>query len=197
MEQYFINKGEHRSGWYFRPFINKTIMHGQFKFSDQCLYDRELTDQINKLGGFCFLHHHFQSIRIGWRPKRMDHDKPIERRTGHILIELFLYYYVGKERGWQWIRDVIPGKSFRFILRMEPNVLFATITTPTAMGLADSLYWDDKSRNVTLDFADKELQQDYSGSPYHPYTGYVLFPYFGGDKPAPWDMNIRFEYRLK
>jgi len=197
MEHYFINKGEHRSGWYFRPFIKKTTMHGQFKFTDQCLYDRQLTNQINKLGGFCFLHHHFQSIRLGWRPKQMDHDKPEERRTGRYLIEMFMYYYVGRERSWQWIKDVIPGKTFRFTLRMKPGIITATITNPKPLSLSDSLYCRDEQRNNTLRLNEGDNNQDLDKELYHPYAGYVLFPYFGGDNPAPWDMNMRFEYRLK
>lgn len=199
MERYKILEGEHRSGWYLRPFINRTVMHGEFQFNEDCLYSRDLSDQINKLCGFCFLHHHFQSIRIGWRPNRMDTDKPEERRTGRYLIELFMYYYSNGVRHWKKIHDVVVGKRFRFTLRMESGILSATISNGGARTLAEPLYWDVKRRNITLRWQEPEakLKHDLSGKPYHPYAGYLLFPYFGGQMPAIRDMTIALEYDLK
>lgn len=90
LKSYKIKKGQHYSGFRFRPFIKRKSITVAVEFTDSCRYignTLQMTEQINKLCGFGAILHHRNSIRIGWR-----YD-PIKD-----IVKLYIYEYRKGER---------------------------------------------------------------------------------------------------
>jgi len=106
--QYTIQKGNHRSGYYFEPLFGKSVMQGQFCFHPNCLYDVTNMSHLNKLVGFCNMYHHYQSVRLAWRPG-----------TDGYLIELWHYAYQGWRNKYRKLAEVVPERTYEFELRIK------------------------------------------------------------------------------
>lgn len=157
--QYTIPENNHRSGIHFYPFINRNKMQGAFKFHENCLYEPGYSQDINKLVGFSFLHHHYQSTRIGWRT-HLDGKR----------IELFLYTYNNFQMAFKKLGLVYPEKEYKFTLQPNKAMIYGN----------------------NLDYTSMDYR-DYT----HPYLGYVLYPYYGGNLVAPHRMDIDLDFHLK
>jgi len=105
--QYTIQQGNHRSGYFFEPFLGKSVMHGQFMFHQDCLYGVANMSHLNKLVGFCNLYHHYQSVRLAWRP------------AGGYFIELWHYAYQGWRNKYRKLAEVVPDRTYEFELRIK------------------------------------------------------------------------------
>lgn len=118
LEEYPIQEGQHRSGCYFSPFRCKQIMSGEFMFGANCWYAREtLNDDLNKLCGFSYLHHHWQSARLAWRPT-VDPD----------LIEVWLYCYQQGQQKFKEITTVRLGERYKFsLMQLHTGTMGAVI----------------------------------------------------------------------
>jgi len=173
--RYTIPEGKHRSGLYFSPFLNKKRIEGSFLFHKNCLYYPEYSQDINKLVGFSFLYHRFESTRIGWRvydasPYNKASAAYSLRNLGINQIELFLYTYYNGNMEFKQLGLVYPNRQYQFLL------------TPGATRIYGN--------NVEYISA---IHDPFA----NPFFGYMLFPYFGGDLPAPHKMDIDLEYNLK
>jgi hypothetical protein len=171
MKKFFIKKGHHWSGFHFGLYFGKKKVSYRFRFSDQCYYPIIDSDDydINKLFGFAYWTlrklppHHYNSIRIGWRPARNRINK----------IDLFLYLYNKGERIMILFPMVDTGKDYI----MEIN---------TGGELTNS----DKSITFKLKDDNEQLIHYQSCDFVFPKFrwGYNLFFYFGGNKTAPHDL---------
>jgi len=106
--QYTIQKGNHRSGYFFEPLLGKSVMYGKFCFHPNCLYDVTNMSHLNKLVGFCNMYHHYQSVRLAWRPG-----------TDGYLIELWHYAYQGWRNKYRKLAEVVPDRTYEFELRIK------------------------------------------------------------------------------
>lgn len=106
--QYKIQQGNHRSGYYFEPLFNKSVMKGQFTFHLSCLYDVTNMSHLNKLVGFCNMYHQYQSVRLAWRPG-----------LDGYLIELWHYAYQGRRVKYRKLAEVVPDRTYDFELRLK------------------------------------------------------------------------------
>jgi hypothetical protein len=107
-----------RSFW---VFACKTGMSGQFCFPRDCLYPHSHTNELNKLIGFSFTHHHYQSVRLAWRPKE----------GSETLIEVFLYTYTKGELEFWKIQDCEVNRVYSFVLQQGPTTFGKVIDTDT------------------------------------------------------------------
>jgi len=80
-------------------------------------------------------------------------------------LEIHAYTYQNKVRSAVYIGNVVIGKASRFELRVDK---------------ASYVFILDGKRVI--------LPRACSGIP----AGYLLYPYFGGDEPAPHDIHIKF-----
>lgn len=135
-------------------------------FTPSCLYELSNNNtQINKLYGFSCGRHHNYSARIGWRCA--------DKETGQI--ELYAYWYDGSDShksqylGYTYINTPVKLQikatkhSFDFIL--YDNIHHDSVENQINA-------WLEDKRNCTF------------------MTRFKLFPYFGGQQPAPHDMVI-------
>jgi predicted transcriptional regulator len=81
-KNYFIKKGNHRSGFFLNLYLKMFKTKHQVIFSQNCIYKFGDVDDldINKLFGISFGFHHKNSMRFGWN---VDGDK----------IAIHYYYY--------------------------------------------------------------------------------------------------------
>jgi hypothetical protein len=188
-ETYGIPVNEHRATFAFEPISNFSGMVGSFYFSDECMHN-SLPDgdemDINKLGGYAetmlpsykpewpFLvpPHQRYSARIGWR---------VTSVTPNQMIEVLLYVYnqdLSDRFVFKPIGFVRTEKPYHFRLGRLANMYFAEI------------FAAGHSLNQT------PLEAHIGGLPRYKSTvnalGYKLFPYFGGNNPAPNSMEIGF-----
>jgi len=188
-ESYGIPVKEHRATFTFDPISSFSGMVGSFYFSDECIHKPFAgSDEmdINKLGGysetmlpryksewpFFVPPHQCYSVRIGWR---------VTSLTPKQMIEVLLYVYnqdVSDRFIFKSIGFVRPEKPYHFRLGRLENKYFAEIF---AAGY---------SLNQT------PLEAHIGGLPRYNSEvnalGYKLFPYFGGNNPAPNSMQIGF-----
>lgn len=163
MKKYKIEKNNHYpKGIHFGITFSRKISF-KAKFDESCLYHFGDVDDydINKLFGFSTTwHHHRQSARVGWRC--LDGNK----------IQLLTYSYNSG------IRTI--GES-DILGIVKPNEIF---------------YCDiiDKEHEYVYVFRKanekKELIRRDPKFPDWFLFHYLLFPYFGGNKTAPHDMQI-------
>lgn len=140
-------------------------------FTDSCKY--ELTEnktQVNKLVGISLLpHHHFNSIRIGWR---WDKDKQ--------QIELLSYKYFNKSRSYKHICYVSLNEDHTIKISAKLSI--------------NKLFWnyDVFVNNYLFDTDVCIIDNQISKIP----IMYECLPYFGGQVPAPHDISIKlFKYK--
>jgi len=167
MKWYTIHKGKHRSGLYVKPHYNKHELTYDVTFTDTCRYTLNTTDQfdINKLFGLSYGFHHHNSVRFGWRNLKESSNK----------IEILAYCYIDgirlRERGTNiFIGFVDTNKTYTFSIKTTNKSYILSV--------------DDKYSKVNT----KEIDHNKL-----PKWGYHLYPYFGGNCPAPHDINIFME----
>lgn len=163
---YKINRGEHSSGFRFRPHYNLKQLSYEVEFNDSALYDLKSSDQldINKLFGISFGHHHWHnSIRFGWRSAY-----PSEKK-----VEILAYQYLDGKRVTEQDKEltigfVNPNEEYRFTIQVKENS-----------------YWLQIGTENTIEFG---MMLPHNGNLCK--FGYQLFPYFGGNRTAPHDITI-------
>lgn len=184
MSIFRVNRGEHGfNGWRPKWFhTGKSEFEGVFNFDESCIYNfSDIGDterDINKLFGLSYgilprftsgnliPAHHINSIRIGWRPKRSI--------RGHDHIEIFLYWYENGIRKQKSISGLpVPDTDYYIRVAIEGNKLEYLV--------ADLQYAFDISDGIV----DVDLPTN--------KWGYMLYPYFGGNAPAPWKMKIKLD----
>lgn len=142
-------------------FWDKPVTY-KFNFHHSCWYPFEDNDSndINKLAGFSFGKHHDNSVRVGWTPLFDEEDK----------IELWFYLYNDGKRVMKSFAKVDPGRDYTIKIFLDKN--------------------DDKAFFfLTDDEGHEEKQWIKFKKPYNS-IGYYLWPYFGGNNPAPQDMLV-------
>jgi hypothetical protein len=153
--KFTIRKGKHYSFHLPKLWFGRKSHKLRFKLDANCWYsfDGEDANDINKLWGVSFGHHHTNSFRLGWRPSKFVIGE----------IELFHYVYDSGKVEWDFI---------------------GTFTTND---------WVD----VDIEVGGGYVKSTFNGRVYlyiydeaNPKFGYYLFPYFGGNRTAPRDMNI-------
>lgn len=161
-KEFIINKGWHRSVL-FRPrfHYNMKSLSFAYTFDSSCLYDFPEPDKssINKLYGVSFGHHHNNSIRLGWNCYQNN------------SIDIFVYLYNQKERGFFRIDNVEPGRKSVCYLHFDRygNKIYLYLISDNKSPIIREIYFDFK--NVSK-------------------FSYELFPFFGGLNVAPHKMKI-------
>lgn len=161
--RYTIKKGNHyANGLNFGIFSGKRISKVAV-FDNSCKYDLGDVDQldINKLYGFSEGFHQTNSARFGWR-YNIETDK----------IQLLAYVYNNGNVINEWEADT-------FIIAVECQV---EISTEIEID-GDYYFFRATLNGVTIS---KPISRTVSGYP----GGYLLYPYFGGNKVAPHDILI-------
>jgi hypothetical protein len=164
MGKYKIKKGNHFSGFHIGfTFSNKVSYRCMFEAS--CIYDLKSNDNydINKLCGFSTTYnHHYQSGRIGWRC--------VDGKS----IDIVTYTYNNHER----LTEVLLGN-------VTPNEEFEC----SIEDVEDAYIYTFKSYvgNINLD----DVVVRTPKQPDKVLFKYLLYPYFGGNMPAPHEMKLR------
>jgi hypothetical protein len=161
--RYTIKKGNHyASGINFGTFSGKKISRTA-AFDSSCKYDLGDADQldINKLYGFSEGLHQTNSARFGWR-YNLNTDK----------IQLLAYVYNNGDVINEWEADTLLGEVACFT-----NVY-------TEIEVTESYYVFRATINGKIIV--KSITRTVNGYP----SGYLLYPYFGGNKVAPHDILI-------
>ena len=163
---YTIPQGKHSSGFHFRPHIGKKFLQYDVMFDRTSQYYHGNIDQydINKLFGLSFGHHHKNSVRFGWRS------------LGNLTssIEILAYCYVDGKR-------MTDDESAIFVAMVDANEFYTYRINVC-------------EKDFTLTIFNKgqvsgKVEITHRGIP---FWGYHLYPYFGGNRKAPHDINIHF-----
>lgn len=176
MNTYRISKHEHRSTYAALPFVS---WKGEFrftaKFSRNVLYERGYTDDLNKLCGVSL-----QVLPIQLSPFKLAaphhlNSVRIAWRPGKHTddIQLFGYIYDKGVFSYFFLRTVQPGYVFSYMIALRD-------------GAVVFMDHDGAKARQEASFAQARLNG--------PHLGYWLYPYFGGDKPAPENMSIKLGY---
>lgn len=134
------------------------------RFCGSCRYElSENKTQVNKLVGVGHLHHHLNSIRVGWR-YNADRDQ----------VELLAYRYKNGVRDyihccWVEVNDIV---SVDVDYTYSKGAITASVVCD---GGSVQYEW--------------KVQHWYEKIPFL----YECFPYFGGSQPAPHSININIE----
>lgn len=154
----------------------ETEYYVQFDHSCKYLLDSNKT-QVNKLLGIGHIHHHLNSVRLGWRYVE-DLDK----------IELLPYYY---ENGKRIIvkNDQFPERKLYINCGETVKVKFIYAFNNNLNYVQGCIYINDNLYDINLWFNNNDYIK---GLPFL----YECFPYFGGSVPSPHDMTIYIE-RIK
>lgn len=160
-----INKGQHYSGLHFNLNWNKKVMTRKATFTSLCRYIFDDVDKydINKLFGFSEGLHHINSARFGWL-YNPNNDK----------IELHSYCYT----------DGVKSLNNTYICAL--NIQESAILNISIVN--DTYVFDVKS--CTLGHTYQKIVKRGSNTK---KLGYDLYPYFGGNKCAPHDIEIYLE----
>lgn len=167
MKSFIIEKGKHSAkGFHFGlTFSNKIFFTGSFDKS--CLYKFNDVDDwdINKLFGFSTtFYHHKQSARVGWRI--YDSNK----------FELLTYSYnKGVRCNNETDRLGIVNPNEKFFCEIIDTENEYVYKFKSESNNKEIIKFDPKSKDWFI---------------FH----YYLWPYFGGNKPAPHDMLIWLKY---
>lgn len=167
MKKYTIKKGKNFSKLFgFIPHFGLTTKNKhnfKIKFETNCLYYFNNIDDwdINKLCGISTSYsHHVQSARIGWRCRDGEN------------IEILAYCYNNKER--------IGGTSIDYVLGVvKPGELFECSIVVEKNKFILNMKMKNYFKEFSLDKDDNSW-----------CVKYFLYPYFGGNNPAPHNMNI-------
>lgn len=168
IKTYYIEKGKHSAKGLHFGLTFKNEIKFRACFDKSCLYDLESNDNydINKLFGFSTTwFHHKQSARVGWRC--LNGEK----------IQLVTYSYNKSQRSItesDILGEISPNEWFECeIIDIEHSYVFKL-----------KIGFGDGKRIITAkDIKEKDWFL------FH----YLLFPYFGGNQPAPHDMKIFIE----
>jgi hypothetical protein len=165
MKTYTIKKGKHRCCFFKLALhlFKRKISHYVY-FDNTAEYNLESNDQydINKLFGISYGFHHKNSARFGWR-----WDLKKEK------IEILAYVYKNGKRVNEWDEDLHIG----FV---EPYHRHRYTITKKG-GYYEFLVEDETLENIYT----KKIKHGKCK-----FWGYLLFPYFGGNKKAPHDIMI-------
>lgn len=173
--EYLIEQGEHGAkGTHMKLYSGGDLVI-QGSFDKSCLYDSLAFDQerdINKLIGFS--QGFFPKYKKGkWIPAHHRNSVRIGWRPSlDGEFELFLYTYQDGKRNARFITNVEAGQEWKIsFLPVVYNNLLVSVKVQRDSG---------------------EITEDsLSMGGFFNNWGYMLFPYFGGDSPAPHDMKIR------
>ncbi len=189
---YTIYQGCHRSGIRFRPVFKRVNwLFIDFRFGKNAIYrfnDKDDT-AINKLFGMSFGHHHKRSIRIGWNcnpdGKRID-----------------LYAYVYKiidelQNDGSIIKNPVRGSKYLCTIDVcqDYTVTMMFNYKNNTVGIQIRKCID---RNEPINYnviGDSELHMPLPTGKIFPIK-YLLYPYFGGKKTAPHNINILLSHKL-
>jgi len=171
-----------------RILINHEALRYEVEFTESCRYRFGTDDDadVNKLFGIAFITwgsfwfviknllkgkfkalHHYNSVRFGWRYDALSN-----------RFELLQYSYV---KGHRLI------KHYTSVNVSEKIKLGFSIFN---FGISDELLWNYRS----LSAIDDNLPRFYSSYPMpNTWLCYELKPYFGGNNPAPHDMEIKMK----
>lgn len=167
MKKFQIKKGKHYpKGFNFSLFFSNEL-NFVCKFDKNCIYDLKSNDNfdINKLFGFSTtIHQHIQSARIGWRC--------IDNKN----IELLLYVYNESNR--------ILEKTNHILGTVKPDEKFYCSIIKQNKTFVFKFFKGNKTvKSVEIP----------RSKTYFPLK-YILYPYFGGNRKAPHDMDIYIDY---
>ena len=166
MKGYLIRKGKHSSGFHLGLTLRNSIGFIA-QFDDTCLYNIEGVDKydINKLFGFSTTwFHHRQSARVGWRC--------LDGKN----IQLVTYSYnkgVREPNEMDVLGVVAPNE--KFVCKIVDTESTYVYTFEKLDGLSQVKVVEDKKASDWFIFH------------------YYLYPYFGGNNPAPHDMRIKIQ----
>lgn len=168
LKKYHIKKGKHSASGFNFGFTIKNRIKFRACFSQSCLYDLQSNDNydINKLFGFSTTwFHHKQSARVGWRC--VDGNQ----------IELLTYSYNDSKRALD---------ESDLLGEVKPNQWFVCeiIDHEDCYEYRFSFENNEEKR---LTIAKDKKQKDWF------IFHYYLYPYFGGNRPAPHDIEIYLE----
>jgi hypothetical protein len=102
-----IKKAKHfASGIHVRPYLGKKIISWNVKMDISCLYPpvNDDSNDLNKLCGISFGHHHKNSLRFAWRP---DFNRP-----GQICI--YAYWYSRGQRRSLYVGNIVYSIDYHF-----------------------------------------------------------------------------------
>jgi hypothetical protein len=162
-----IKKNTHAPFRFPRLFsLSKSKLECTVNFNSNCKYDiGEDQDDVNKLFGIgYFPFHRWNSIRFGWRYSK-ENDK----------IEILAYWYLNKVRNFKHICYVDLNREYDYSINLskeEGKVYFSVSDLHSQSAFFEAVNINFQYRNF----------------------GYILKPYFGGNRKAPHDMNIKFKF---
>ena len=163
MKEFLIPKGKHDAKGFHFGFTFKRKIQFDAYFDESCLYHFGDVDDydINKLFGMSTTwFHHRQSARIGWRC--------VNGQT----IQLLTYSYNNgsrKNEEHDILGEVLPGEKFTCVIEDRET---------------DYAFRFKKEDDVSWTNAHDDKKPDWF------IFHYYLWPYFGGNKVAPYDMKI-------
>lgn len=174
VRKFTIKKGSHYSKPpSIRVHFGITKIKFRFKFDKDCYYhlDDASIDpddhDINKLYGFSFLYHHWESIRIGWLPSIKFKD----------MIELYRYIYNHGRR----IPDYTPMATIKTEVWYEATIELNTLLNTVLFVIKES----DSGLGICTSSTSYDAPKI--------RWGYKLDFHFGGDYVAPNDMCAYIE----
>ncbi len=147
-------------------FTNKKELRYNIIFDSSCCYKLP-DDDINKLFGFSIGFNHMKnSIRFGWRNLYPSKE-----------IEIFAFYHIDGQFKYRKICNIDIDKQYTYscVIEKKDDYYFYSLTVFDGENILGSY----KSYLFKL-----KSKANFS---------YNLFPYFGGNMPAPHDMVIKFK----
>lgn len=161
-----IPQGKHSSGFHFRPHIGKKFLQYDVMFDKSAQYYHGDIDQydINKLFGLSYGMHHTNSVRFGWRS------------LGNLTssVEILAYCYV------DGVRVPEDGQNL-FISMVDMNEYYTYRINVGENDYTLTIFQKGQVKG-RLEILHRGL----------PKWGYHLYPYFGGNRTTPHDVNILF-----
>jgi hypothetical protein len=162
-----IEKGKHyASGIHVRPYLGKRFISWKINLDISCLYTpiNDDSNDLNKLCGISFGHHHKKSLRFAWRP---DFNIP-----GQFMI--YAYWYSNGQRRSLYIGNISHNLDYEFQIIIDESIVAFAIYHPRISQYP--LYCTD------INYPEPKVR-----------IGYYLWPYFGGNNTAPHDMKLDFK----
>ena len=166
--KFTIAKGKHSALIEFCPHFGITEMERTVIFSDSCLYvDKSGENDWNKVFGFSYGNHHKNSIRVGWRCSKPN------------KLSLGLYYYINGKRNHFAVKEIKTNTPYTVKLKV----------TQSDISIAVSKF----NEPTQIIYAKYKVEPKFGTmfTKLTPKWGYYLYPYFGGQEKAPYDMKIR------
>jgi hypothetical protein len=187
LTNYKIKKGNHCSSLTISPFISQIQAFDLwFKFKENCLYSLNYTRDLNKLGGLSLQFnpllftpksklgfklvppHQITSIRLAWRP--------VKEKTGALKpdwIEIWAYIYDKGKRIQIALKHIKIDQLYYMRIESHNKELIFKTANETLM-----------TKKISFNLAN------------HLHWGYYLYPYFGGNKTSPKEMDIHLAQQI-